>query len=488
MCGVFSAVSNVEYERSTLDTKKTDFNIEEVTTEDDMDKMAPILDDDDDFTGGGDNVRNILNLSDSPVPKKKDVFELPTSRQTIKANAATYTVKSSADIQIDMIYWQKMLYWLTTNFFDDFEDEAKDHAKWVVIVWELAGVSPMHLKSEILGRQQTVWNFSSRLTEMLEAKKSKIPFWHNLNIANVILSTMCYLLSNQFPAEDVPRCMISLFATVPYSNHKTGSVYQMRGLVHKYITDEKGLLITPKGFVLFNSNSVVGKPDSMGAADKVLPGTYVLFNAVKSDTCGDDGRRFKFLVATNVWIQQDFRIFYNDLAKHVVGIDTGSMGKLLHRANCNLAEDAILGMYEKEVSKVGHKTGSLIVKNLLVDKDAMESLTPLVDFLRTRLELRLDMASNTSNLYASVWARYGLLKEASGSIFTFLTCIPGLAMISTISRMTSRASMPSAAGDASRPIGNSCCSTSSSPIAWRSATWSRRPWPFSRRQASNRRA
>ena len=109
-------VSNVDYERSTLDTKKTDFNIEDVPTEDDLEKLAPIMDDDD-----PNSIKNILNLSDSPTPQKKEVFELPTSRQTIKNNASSYTVESSAEIQIDMIYWQKMLHWLTTNFFDDYK-------------------------------------------------------------------------------------------------------------------------------------------------------------------------------------------------------------------------------------------------------------------------------------------------------------------------------------------------------------------------------
>ena len=37
----------------------------------------------------------------------------------------------------------------------------------------------------------------------------------------------------------------------------------------------------------------------------------------------------------------------------------------------------------------------------------MATLQPLVDFLRTRLELRLDMASNISLMYASMWSRIG---------------------------------------------------------------------------------
>ena len=72
-------------------------------------------------------------------------------------------------------------------------------------------------------------NFCTRLSEMLEAKKARIPFWNNLSISNIITATLCYLISKCFPAESVPRCMSSLFSTVPFTNQKTGSVYQCRG-------------------------------------------------------------------------------------------------------------------------------------------------------------------------------------------------------------------------------------------------------------------
>ena len=86
----------------------------------------------------------------------------------IKANASSYTVESSSEIQIDMIYWQKMLHWLTVHHFDDHKEQAKDHAKWVVIVWELAGITPTNLKSEIIGHQQTIGKFITLvLQEML---------------------------------------------------------------------------------------------------------------------------------------------------------------------------------------------------------------------------------------------------------------------------------------------------------------------------------
>ena len=93
---------------------------------------------------------------------------------------------------------------------------------------------------------------------MLEAKKSKIPFWNNLSISNVVHATLCYLLAKEFPAESVPKCMSHLFTTIPYVNNKTGCLYQIRGYVDKYISDEKGLIMSPKGYVLFNAYSIVG--------------------------------------------------------------------------------------------------------------------------------------------------------------------------------------------------------------------------------------
>ena len=140
-----------------------------------------------------------------------------------------------------------MLHWLTVHHFDDAKEQAKDHAKWVVIVWELAGITPTNLKSEIIGHAQTVPNFCTRLSEMLESKKSKIPFWNNLSISNLVHATLCYLLAKEFPAESVPKCMSHLFTTIPYVNNKTGSLYQIRGYVDKYISDEKGLIMSPKG-------------------------------------------------------------------------------------------------------------------------------------------------------------------------------------------------------------------------------------------------
>ena len=166
------------------------------------------------------------------------------------------------------IYWQKMLHWLTVHHFDDAKEQAKDHAKWVVIVWELAGITPTNLKSEIIGHQQTVPNFCTRLSEMLESKKSKIPFWNNLSISNIIHATLCYLLAKEFPAESVPKCMSHLFTSIPYVNNKTGSLYQIRGYVDKYISDEKGLIMSPKGYVLFNSYSIVGHVKNNSEAEQ----------------------------------------------------------------------------------------------------------------------------------------------------------------------------------------------------------------------------
>ena len=64
-------------------------------------------------------------------------------------------------------------------------------------------------------------------------------------------------------------------------------------------------------------------------------------------------------------------------------------------------------MYEDGLSKIGKDCPKLDLKNLMVEKKAMATLQPLVDFLRTRLELRLDMASNISLMYASMWSRIG---------------------------------------------------------------------------------
>ena len=445
-------VSNVDYEkdhhfRSNQAYRRSDIIVKEDSMEDKIKMMQEMVptDDNDDYDS-----RNILNLSDSPLPtnggsksrqasaersrplmmqpsvpssvasstiqKKGQVFDLPTSRQTIKANASSYTVESSSEIQIDMLYWQKMLHWLTVHHFDHHKDHAKDHAKWVVITWELAGITPTNLKSEIIGHQQTVTNFCTRLAEMLEAKKSKIPFWNNLSISNIIHATLCYLLSKNFPAESVPIGMAELFSTVPFGNGKTGSVFQMRGYVDKYISEEKGLLMSPKGYVLFNSFSIIGKKsnsEDLEAADEeeslTFPiGTHVLFNAVKvEEVIDNDGKKYKYYVATNVWIETDFQIYYDDLSKQISVLHTSAMAKVLNRANSNLSDEAILSMYEDGLSKVGKSQGRIDLKNLLVDKATMESLQPLVDFLRTRLELRLDMASNVSLMYASMWARIG---------------------------------------------------------------------------------
>ena len=167
------AVSNVEYDnRDNTDHRvyrKSDIEDSTTTNTDntvtnikaDMDRhhehnaklMQDLAPTDECSVSDFNNPRNILNLEDSPVPQLHSkghqkashvghnankvvnlgVYDLPTSRQTIKANASTYTVESSAEIQIDMIYWQKMLNWLTIHHFDHHGDTAKDHAKWVVI-------------------------------------------------------------------------------------------------------------------------------------------------------------------------------------------------------------------------------------------------------------------------------------------------------------------------------------------------------------------
>ena len=60
--------------------------------------------------------------------------------------------------------------------------------------------------------------------------------------------------------------------------------------VDKYITEEKGLIMSPKGYVLFNSYAIAGGRGGLGNSsaeaeeDQSLTvpiGTHVLFNAVK---------------------------------------------------------------------------------------------------------------------------------------------------------------------------------------------------------------
>ena len=136
-------------------------------------------------------------------------------------------------------------------------------------------------------------------------------------------------------------------------------------------------------------------------------GTHVLFNAVKVEESLEDGKKFKYYVASNVWTEPDYQVYYNDLGKQISVLHTSAMAKLLHRANTNLSDEAFLSMYEDGLSKVGKQGSRIDLKNLLVDKTTMDSLKPLVDFLRTRLELRLDIASNVSLMYASIWARIG---------------------------------------------------------------------------------
>ena len=107
-----SSVDHVEkYRKSDLIIKEEDSDAEKSKVKM-MQDLAPT-----DEVNDYDQPRNILNISDSPVPKSrqvsgnsenqvsnqsKKVYDLPTSRQTIKANASTYTVESSAEIQIDM--------------------------------------------------------------------------------------------------------------------------------------------------------------------------------------------------------------------------------------------------------------------------------------------------------------------------------------------------------------------------------------------------
>ena len=312
-------VSSVDYDKDPEipEYRKSDLkDLKEDTFEEKLKMMQDMMPTDQDSVA---DMKNILNLSDEPkiLNSGEKVFDLPTSRQTIKANASSYTVESSAEIQIDMMYWQKMLHWLTVHHFDHHKNLAKDHAKWVVIVWELAGITPTNLKSEILVHQQTVPNFCTRLAEMLEMKKAKIPFWSNLSISNIIHATLNYLLSKNFPADSVPKCMSRLFATVPYTNPKSGSVFQMRGYVDKYISDEKGLLMSPKGYVVFNSYSIIGKKSDGEEILTVPIGTHVLFNAVKVEESIDDcGKKYKYFVATNVWIEPDFQIYYDDLGEY----------------------------------------------------------------------------------------------------------------------------------------------------------------------------
>ena len=138
--------------------------------------------------------------------------------------------------------------------------------------------------------------------------------------------------------EDVPKCMAITFGSVPYFNSKTGSVFQMRGYVDKYITDEKGLLMSPKGYVLFHSNSI-----NNSEGDNNVPiGTHVLFNASKVEEAIEDGKKVKYLIANNVWLDNDYQIFYNDLARKINSLQSSAMAKVLHRANSNLSDEAIL--------------------------------------------------------------------------------------------------------------------------------------------------
>ena len=62
--------------------------------------------------------------------------------------------------------------------------------------------------------------------------------------------------------------MSHLFTSIPYVNNKTGSLYQIRGYVDKYISDEKGLIMSPKGYVLFNSYSIVGHVKNNSEAEQ----------------------------------------------------------------------------------------------------------------------------------------------------------------------------------------------------------------------------
>ena len=89
--------------------------------------------------------------------------------------------------------------------------------------------------------------------------------------------------------------------------------------------------MSPKGYVLFNSYAIGGGRGGLGGSsaeaeeDQALTvpiGTHVLFNAVKAEQAIEDGKRYKYYVATNVWIEPDYQIYYDDLAKQITALDT----------------------------------------------------------------------------------------------------------------------------------------------------------------------
>ena len=48
--------------------------------------------------------------------------------------------------------------------------------------------------------------------------------------------------------------------------------------------------------------------------------TSLLF---KAEQAIEDGKpRYKYYVATNVWIEPDYQIYYDDLAKQITALDT----------------------------------------------------------------------------------------------------------------------------------------------------------------------
>lgn len=356
-------------------------HVSEANTEDDL--LYPL----EDMSTMG---NNIFILAESPQDQLL---------QDSEDSEAKYSVTSSVDIHRDLIHWHAMLDWLTINYFDDQGDNARDHARWVVVVWELAGLAPINLKSEMTGHQESVATFCSRQAQVLEKKRGKMEFWHNLSISTVIHATLCYCLSTQFPAQSVPRSVSRLFATVPYVTEMSGgNVYQMRGLVQQYVGQDRGLIMSPKGYVLF------------GTADKNAPlpvGTYVLFDAVTIDE-SVEGKKVSYLLATHVWAgERPCMAFHDSLSQHIRTLQEAKMGKMLHRINSNLAKDAMAMMYESKVTEASKSCGKVAVKDLLVDKEAMDSLTPLAEFMRTRLEQRKAGASNLTMLYVSFWARIG---------------------------------------------------------------------------------
>ena len=86
------AVSNVEYDRGEI-FRKSDIvdNKPEMDEAKLMQELAPA---EECSVSEFNDPKNILNLADSPVPQpkgsrkeSKGVYDLPTSRQTIKANA-----------------------------------------------------------------------------------------------------------------------------------------------------------------------------------------------------------------------------------------------------------------------------------------------------------------------------------------------------------------------------------------------------------------